>query len=184
MSPAAPTASSAAPDSAALEALSRKYRALCALRGQRDDSGERATRETLRELSREFPGSLRELDTLGAEELARRAEATARAAKGGPSEPWMAWIDAYHALMRATLFIKEHLSGNDLPDETARELAESASWLSGSALDAAFVHAVAAPPEGRIGIVVLREVARLFDHPTETIARTLFPVRRPSPYEL
>jgi hypothetical protein len=80
-------------------ALARKYRALAALRARRDSDGAPATREELRALAAEFPGCLRELDTLGAAELARRAAACAR----GAHEPWMDWIAAYHDEVRRAL---------------------------------------------------------------------------------
>lgn len=86
-----------------LDALARKYRALEALRVRRDEGRAPATRDELRVLAGEFPGCLRELDTLGREELSRRASAAAAASAGGPREPWMAWIAAYHALMSEAL---------------------------------------------------------------------------------
>ncbi|HXJ23527.1 MAG TPA: hypothetical protein VMT03_25150 [Polyangia bacterium] len=88
---------------ARLEALARKYAALVALRSRRDGDGPAATRAELRALAAEFPGALRELDTLGAAELARRADACAAALAGEIQEPWMAWIDAFHTLMRGAL---------------------------------------------------------------------------------
>jgi hypothetical protein len=191
------------PGVAKLEALTRKYRALGALRAGRDraargpgEPGEvvgaarpapPAAREALRALAREFPGSLRELDTLGAVELDRRAQAAALAAAGGPHEPWMAWIDAYHAIMRATLHVKGELARGEsrprrseptLGDESARALADGASRMAGVTLDARFVLAVAAPPQGRIGMVVMNTVAALFEQPVEAIAHALFPARR------
>ena len=84
-------------------ALARKYAALVRLRARRDQGGAAATRDELRALAAEFPGALRELDTLGPAELARRAAACAAAAAGGPREPWMAWIAAYHDLVAETL---------------------------------------------------------------------------------
>jgi hypothetical protein len=86
-----------------LAALARKYEALVALRGRRDGGGAAATRDELRALAAEFPGCLRELDTLGSEELARRAGAAAGAAAGGAREPWMEWIAAYHRAMADAL---------------------------------------------------------------------------------
>jgi len=88
---------------ARLEALARKYAALVALRSRRDGDGPAATRVELRALAAEFPGALRELDTLGAPELARRADACTASLAGGIQEPWMAWIDAFHTLMRGAL---------------------------------------------------------------------------------
>jgi hypothetical protein len=80
-------------------ALARKYRALAALRARRDGDGAAATRDELRVLAAEFPGCLRELDTLGAAELTRRAAACA----AGAHEPWMDWIAAYHDEVRRAL---------------------------------------------------------------------------------
>ena len=136
-----------------LAALARKYAALVALRARRDGGGAAATREELRALAAEFPGCLRELDTLGVKELARRAEAAATAASGGAREPWMDWIAAYHALM------------SDALGARAR----------GETVDA---------PDGRLNVMVLRALAVRFGVDAATIAETLFPLRRPSPYKL
>jgi hypothetical protein len=166
-----------------LLALQRKYQALAALRARRDqDAGPSPARATLRALAREFPGCLRELDTLGGAELIRRASRLAAAAQGGPREPWMAWISAYHAVMRAALAVKGRTSAPEPIDLAA--LAEEASRIAGVPLDPRFVDEVARPPQGRIGIVVLRALAALFDQPVEVVAAQLFPVRRPSPYRL
>jgi hypothetical protein len=153
-------------DPTALAALARKYAALVALRRRRDAGGDAQGGGTLRALAAEFPGCLRELDTLGPTELERRARATAAAADGGPLEPWMAWIDGYHALMRDALALR---------DPARRAAVE---------VDAAFAAAVLAPPEGRVGIVVLRALAARFGVPAATISAALFPARRPSPYSL
>jgi len=170
-----------------LNALARKYRTLVALRARRDQQPPAETQSqaqphsppppsepktpaaVLRSLAREFPGCLRELDTLGAAELARRAARVAEAAAGGTAtEPWMAWIARYHRLMRAALAIRR--AGGHPSD--------------GAQMDAGFVADVMAPPDGRLGIVVLRRLARDFGVPAREIAAALFPVRRPSPYEL
>jgi hypothetical protein len=147
-------------------ALARKYAALVGLRRRRDAGGPPSGGGALRGLAAEFPGCLRELDTLGLAELERRAQATATAAAGGPLEPWMAWIDGYHALMRDALALRD----------PGRAPAVAA--------DAAFVAAVHAPPHGRLGVVVLRALAARFDVPAATISAALFPTRRPPPYAL
>jgi hypothetical protein len=136
-----------------LDALARKYTALVALRARRDRGGVPATREELRALAGEFPGCLRELDTLGPGELVRRATAVAAAAAGGPCEPWMDWIGSYHALMNDAL----------------------AARARGEIVDA---------PEGRLNVMVLRALGNRFGVAATTIAETLFPLRRPSPYTL
>jgi hypothetical protein len=153
--------------SEAAEVLARKYERLAALRARRDSNGRPATRDELRALAAEFPGCLRELDTLGPDELARRTSACAAAADGGPPEPWMAWIDGYHALMR-------------------QALAARGARLRGESPNAGddFAQAVLAPPGGRMAVVVLRALALRFGVPAVTIAAALFPVRRASPYGL
>jgi hypothetical protein len=107
---------SAAATSDQLDALARKYRALVALRDRRDGGGAPATRDELRALAAEFPGCLRELDTLGPSELARRATAVAAAASGGPCEPWMHWIASYHALMNEALAARARGEAVDTPE--------------------------------------------------------------------
>jgi hypothetical protein len=138
----------------ALDTLASKYRSLVALRARRDEGGAPATRDELRALAAQFPGCLRELDTLGRDELARRAAATADVAAGaGATEPWMEWIAGYHALMTEAL----------------------AARARGEDVDA---------PEGRLNVSVLRALGERFGVPAATIAETLFPLRRPSPYRL
>jgi hypothetical protein len=137
-----------------LRALARKYEALAALRARRDGDGPAATREELRALAAEFPGCLRELDTLGTAEIGRRAAACAAAAAGGESEPWMAWIAAYHELVADVLAAR------------ARSQRRPAATRE------------------RLNVTVLRALAARFQVPAPTIAAELFPVRRPSPYRL
>jgi hypothetical protein len=155
------------PSASALRALARKYAQLSAWRDHRDGAGRATTRDELRALAAEFPGCLRELDTLGAAELGRRAAACAAAAENAAAaEPWMAWIDGYHTLVRRALAAREARAGGTPP------------------ADDAFERAVLAPPGGRMGVVVMRALAERFGVPPSAIAAALFPVRRPSPYEL
>jgi hypothetical protein len=148
-----------------LAALARKYRALSALRARKDAGDDSATRAELRVLAAEFPGCLRELDVLGATELARRAQACEQAAGAAATarrEPWMAWIAEYHALMRAALAVR--------------------AGRADAAIDPAFAAAVRDPPDGRLSVLVLRTLAARFDVPADTITAALFPARRsPSP---
>jgi hypothetical protein len=139
-----------------LEALARKYGRLVELRSRRDGGGVPATRAELRALAAEFPGSLRELDTLGDAELRRRAAACALALQGGPAQPWMHWIDRFHQLMRQALAARANRGA--APDD--------------------FERAVLSPPDGRMLPLVLAQVAREFGQPADHVAATLFPSRR------
>jgi hypothetical protein len=172
------------PSLADLRDLVEKYRTLSGLRDRRDEGGEGPTPATLRELATKHPGCLRELDTLGFVELQRRARAVTAVTEGGPPEPWMAWIWAYHRLMQATLLVKRAIVRGVVPAGEAGRLAREATRLAGWPLDEAFVAEVARPPQGRLGVVVLRRLARLYGVPATELARTLFPPRRPSPYTL
>jgi hypothetical protein len=100
----------AAPTIEELGALVRKYDALANLRQKRDAGGGVAPRAELFGLAREFPGALRELDTLPREEIERRGLELRAALAGGPLAPWMTWLAAYHATMRAALYIKGRLA--------------------------------------------------------------------------
>jgi hypothetical protein len=164
-------------------ALARKYDALVELRRRRDAGGGAAGGGALRALAAEFPGCLRELDTLGLPELERRARAAEAAAAGAPAEPWVAWIAAYHALMRGALAVRDPARAKTIRGNPAA-LATLASAAGGLAVDETFVAAVLEPPGGRVGVVILRAVAARFDIPAATIAAALFPARRPSPYAL
>ena len=133
-----------------LHALARKYRTLVALRARRDQPqparpdeppplSERTPAAVLRSLAR-VPGCLRELDTLGPAELARRAARVAEAATAGAAtEPWMSSMARYHSLMRAALAIRR-AGGSAVEDASDR-----------ARVDAAFVADVMAPPDGRLG---------------------------------
>jgi hypothetical protein len=172
------------PDGGALRELAEKYRLLAELRARRDRGEAAPGRATLQALAGPFPGCLRELDTLGPAELERRAAAATTAAGGGAREPWMAWIWAYHRLMRAALACKRSIGRGEFGTGQAAALAEEARRLAGFSLDETFVRAVARPPQGRLGPVVLAQLGALFAQPPATIAAALFPTRRPSPYNL
>jgi hypothetical protein len=167
-----------------LRALGDKYRRLAALRAGRDRD-EPAGRDVLRVLAELHPGCLRELDALGLPELERRARVVTDAAAGGPVEPWMDWISAYHRLMRAALLIKRRVGRGTAPDAAARtRLLEEAQAIAGLPLDDGFLTEVTHPPQGRLAVLVLRRLGRLFGAPAAGIAKTLFPPRRASPYTL
>lgn len=176
------------PSPPALADLARKYEALVDLRRARDHRGHgpaldavdaRALRDRLRALAAAFPGCLRELDTVGAPELQRRAASAASAAAGGEREPWLDWMAAYHALMRAALHVRSAAA-----TESPATLARGASAAAGVPVDAAFVASARRPPHGRLAVVVLRALGAAFNVAPTTIARTLFPPRRPAPYPL
>ena len=185
-----------APTEAELRDLERKYLALADLRRRRDEGGAPGpARATLVGLARGFPGCLRELDCLGLAELERRASAAGAAASGAASvELWMPLIIAYHATLRAALAVKRELARRTPAGVAAAQatwsdfhhglLAEVASRIAGRPLGAGFVRALLRPPEGRIGVVVLRDLAAHLGVDARSISDALFPVRRPSPYRL
>jgi len=102
----APNLTLPATTGAELTLLAEKYDRLTALRHAKRRGEPDAARQVYKRLATEFPGALNELDTLTLRELGDRARALHRAAEGGELEPWMAWSDAYHRLMRAALLVK------------------------------------------------------------------------------
>jgi hypothetical protein len=167
-----------------LQDLAAKYATLVVLREARDMGDDQHPSEALRDLSITFPGSLRELDTLGLPELRRRAAATLAAARGAVPEPWMAWIIAFHRLLAAALLIKRAAGsrhGPTIGQVTRDTLMADASQVAGMAVGITMFEAFVHPPGGRLAPLVLREVAARFDVPLDEVVRTLFPSRRPGP---
>lgn len=161
-----------------LSALARKYRKLETLRLEHQRTGQVAEREALRALAAEFPGALRELDRLPLDEIERRAHALEAAAQGALVEPWMQWLVAYHALLRAALFVKTESAKGIAIDE---ELVARASLHARIEIDIAFLRRFAQPSRGRPSRLVLDEVARRFDHPIAAIEGVLVCNRGPHP---
>ncbi|HEY0713866.1 MAG TPA: hypothetical protein VGF45_14395 [Polyangia bacterium] len=177
MSPPAPPPSTLEPSPEELHALADKYRTLLGWRQRRDADQPAPERASLRALAERYPGALRELDTLGEAELARRAAAAASAAQGGPCEAWMAWILALHRLLAAALYLKREsrVSGADVKGESLRPTAES---LARMPLSDELMRALIEPPGGRITPVALTAIAVHFGQPPALVAATLLPSRR------
>jgi hypothetical protein len=165
------------PTPAELAELADKYDQLVRLRAVRDTDDSASAREVLRDLSRRYPGSLRELDTLGAEELERRALAARAAAAGGAREVWMDYVLAFHRLMAAALFLKA--AGREGAIDPA-----GASQIAGVPLPPELLAALKRPTGGRITPVVLAALGRRYGRPAREIAGVLFRTRRASPYDL
>jgi hypothetical protein len=167
-----------------LAALADKYDALLRLRTRRDAGGADPPREELRQLARQFPGCLRELDTLVAGELGRRARAARAAAAGGDREPWMGWVLAFHRLMTAALLVKGELAARRPRSAAGRavvadDLARRAERQAGATLDPRLLADFARPPAGRLAPLVIAEVARRFGVTADEMRRCLFPHRHP-----
>jgi hypothetical protein len=164
-----------------LRALARKYEVLARMRRDRERDGSIAARAELRALAREFPGALRELDTVPMDEIDRRTRALADAAQGAAAvEAWMIWMTAYHATMRAALFVKARIARSlALSDSLSRAVAEKATAHLGQPIDETFVRAVASPPRGRLNALVFDRLGQEFGVSPELMWDTLFPSRRP-----
>jgi len=179
----------AAPTQEELTSLARKYDALADLRDRRQRGGGVAPRAELALLAREFPGALRELDTVPRAEIERRRVSLRQTLAGDPPAPWMTWMIAYHATMRAALFIKARLARSRdldrdrttesaLPPEIAGQLAAEAARHSGLPIDGPFVEAVARPPARRVNAAVFERLGRELGVSAEEMWQTLFPARR------
>jgi len=168
------------PSRSDLLALARKYRALSELRRAQYRAARADVLGSLRRLAEEFPGSLRELDSLPLEEIEQRVELLETAARIGIPERWMEWMYAYHLTMRAALGVKRRLAGRRAIDEvTALEIAGDVAVESGYRCDMEFVLSVASPPRGRINVLVFQRLGSMFGTDARTLHLTLFPERRP-----
>ena len=171
------------PSADELLALSRKYGTLAKLRRARARGGAVADRATLRALSREFPGALRELDTVPLAEIDRRRRALDSAARGGPVETWMTWMVDYHATMRAALVVKARVArSRSLSDELVTTLQREVLRRIGLEIEATFVTSVARPPQGRLNRAVFERLGQKFGVPADDIWDALFPARRAGRY--
>jgi hypothetical protein len=162
-----------------LIALRRKYQTLGELRRSRYGLTAAEARSPLQGLAREFPGALRELDTLSSEEIDRRELALGGAAESGTPEAWMEWMAAYHLTMRVALRIRRRAARRaDAEVDEAWDLG-GLSWAERSLfLDAGFVEAVLYPPEGRVNRVVFKMLESMFGESERVIVQALFPARR------
>ena len=123
-----------------------------------------AARAELKSLAREFPGALRELDTLPTDEIDRRLLAL----ESGEAAPWMRIMSRYHVLMRAALHIKaRHRDGADL----ARLAVEAG-------VDDLFARAVAKPAHGRLMVPVFDRLAEEESVDRGALWDSLFPPRK------
>jgi hypothetical protein len=133
--------------------LTDKYRRMLELRARLTGPLDARDRATLKQLAREYPGALRELDSLPTDEIERRLAACER---GG--EPWLDWMQRYHTLMRAALRIKSGGAAVDVDD--------------------AFARAVRRPEHGRVMAVVFTRLASELGLPRQQVWDTLFPPRK------
>jgi hypothetical protein len=168
-----------------LAALERKYRTLMEIHRALAAWDDARAAELDQQLAEEFPGALRELQTLPLEVLEARAVALAAAGEGGPEAPWMRWMGDYHALLRAALRIKRRVRRRAALDDAAadalaNEVASTArtAGLGSGMVDRAFVRAVEQPPGGRLNQVVFERLSAVHGVPAETIASALFARRR------
>lgn len=132
------------------------------LRRERARDDDAAARAALRAFAAEWPGGLKELDTIATDEIERRVSAC----EAGADEPWMAWMARYHELMRAALSIRR-----GEPVDAAGAVG------SGGDLNPAFARAVRKPAHGRINVAVFAELGREFGLEPKAIWDALFPAR-------
>ena len=166
-------------DAPALARLLHKYETLGDLRRARARGEPIPEKAVFKALAAEMPGALYELDRLPLEDIDARRDALAEALRGGPAATWMTAMAAYHALYRAALFVKARTRKHRAPGaEEAAALARDASRHASIDVGPAFVHAVARPEGGRIGPVVLAEVAARTGESAPALRAALFPSRR------
>jgi hypothetical protein len=158
-----------------LLALEAKYAQMESLRRARERGEPIPERAVFKALAEQFPGVLRELDTLPMDVIEKRRQAVVGALGGGLVETWMAWMATYHALMRAALWIKIRTAKQ--PDVTTDRMVFLVLGVTnefGFGVDEAFVVDVARPQAGRLNAVVLGRMAMMFGVSVVEIRKVLF----------
>jgi hypothetical protein len=164
-----------APTRDELLALEAKYAQMHLLRGAHERGESIPERAVFKALAGRFPGVLRELDTLPMDVVVKRRQALGEAASGGAVEPWMAWMVAYHGLMRAALWIKLRTAKQpDVTNERMVFLLRGVTNEVGLGVDESFVMDVARPYAGRLNAVVLARLETMFGAPVAEIRKALF----------
>ena len=173
-----------------LRALREKYERMRALRDAharaRADASfvEPDPRPEMGRLAEQFPGALREIDTLTLEIIAARITSIA-VAERDPSraEPWMTAQIVFHRYARGALAAKRWLAGRKAITPALRAaFARAAPGGDAAELYADDLERIASPPGGRLMDLVHAKVARAL-RLTEAEARLLVfgPRRRRAP---
>ena len=163
-----------------LARLAQKYRFLGELRRARERGEAIPSREIFRDLADEFPGALRELDTLPLDTIDRRAHELEATVRGDtPVAQWMQVVHAHHVLLRAALLAKRHVRKRTmLTDADAHRVVELIATRLAVSVDVPFVVAVHDPPEGRLGRVVVERIATGHALTIVEVRAMLFPPSR------
>jgi len=164
-----------APTRDELLALEAKYAQVLLLRGAHERGEPIPERGVFKAFAERFPGVLRELDTLPLDVVTTRRLALGEAALGGVVEPWMAWMVAYHELMRAALWMKLRTAKQpDVTNERMVFLVRGVANEFGFGVDESFVVDVVRPHSGRLNAMVLGRLEVMFGVPVAEIRKALF----------
>lgn len=129
-------------------------------------------------LAEEYPGALREIDTLPIDVIRERIALLERTEDDVESAaPWMSAQIYFHRVSRGALIAKRWLRGRKaITRELRLEFAEVASSLDADALLVADdLEHVALPPNGRLTTFVYRKVAGLLGRHEAEVRALVFP---------
>lgn len=108
--------------------LLTKYREMQRLRVAQSDGTLPDPREAMRELARQFPGALRELDEMPFDEIVRRVDHLAAVEElAQVPEPWVEPVTRYHAWLRRELDVRR---ASLLPVRRGRMVARAVAELA------------------------------------------------------
>ena len=165
----------------AARALLAKYRELRRLRAASAAGGE-DERDAVRAraaLATRFPGALREIADLPMHDIETRIEALDRVLSGAPAPEWLEPLARYHGWMRALLRAKRWLARRREVDDALRARFETEALREDDEPEvsrvASLLEQVASPPNGRLNVIVFREVARAIGREPNDVRRALLP---------
>jgi hypothetical protein len=170
-------------DPSAIADLHAKYAEMRELRRLDASGATTDPRPRMVALAARFPGALREIDVLPAEEIERRLAALAAATEDAAQvAPWMRAMVRFHALLAGALAAKRWLAGRKDVDAATR--AAFAERFRGSAATLAWedaLGALARPPGGRLLGLVLERVAEETRSSPEAVRDAIFGAPRERP---
>jgi hypothetical protein len=186
-----------------LKRLERKYLVLAGLKARREEmesagatsfaeDESRARTAAFREVAREFPGALRELEHSDRGELEARlgavrlelAELDKTPRGAAPTRGWVAVVLEYHDTLREALAIKMWLALNiaapapitegDLRRFRAWHRSHDARHTPTAAFDRALLERYRRPPDGRLHSIVWERLGGIFGLSRRELERCVF----------
>lgn len=176
------------PSRSQLSALRRKYEEMLRLR-EADQAGSLVDPKlAMRGLASEFPGCLRELDTLSMRGLKQRCQELSVALAGGETSLWMLCSVRFHQELRQALWVKRAFgkhrgtlfSGANRDSAEVQQLANRLALEADEPIERALILDVMCRADGRLSALVIERIAKAEGVSVRRVKELVLPEHRPS----